>query len=71
MTNRVKEFFVSFDVFGSPISVNYKGLTSFQTATGAFFTLVIKSFILAFAVEQMTALVSYKNPQIAQVSLQW
>ena len=49
MSKMLRNLFVSFDSFGEPISVNYKGETSYKTGVGAFFTLAIKSFLLIYA----------------------
>ena len=57
-----KKFFTSFDTFGEPVSLNYRGETSFKTFIGAAFTIVIKSLLLIYSVQQMIALMSYQDP---------
>ena len=42
-------FLKSFDVFGEPVSLNYKGGTTFKTCLGAFFSIIIKIFLLIYA----------------------
>ena len=42
-------FFTSFDDFGEPVSLNYAGDSSFKTKIGAFFSILIKVFILVHA----------------------
>ena len=68
LSKRLNQLCVSFDAFGEPISVNYKGDTSYKTALGALCTIVIKTFILVFTIEQLIALAGYQDPQIVQVS---
>ena len=68
MTEKIRNFFVSFDAFGEPISVNYKGETSHKTAVGALFTMAIKSFLLIFALQQILTLLNYDDAAITQVS---
>lgn len=50
MTHNFPKMFVSIDAFGDPVSLNYKGESSFKTAIGAIFTLAIKSFMLIYTV---------------------
>ena len=59
MSKRLNKLCVSFDAFGEPISVNYKGETFYKTALGALCTIVIKSFILVYTIEQLIALAGY------------
>ena len=69
MSEKLRDFFVSFDSFGEPISVNYKGETSYKTGVGALFSLVIKSFLLIYATQKILTLFNYEEPAITQVSL--
>ena len=69
MAEKLRDFFVSFDSFGEPISINYKGETSYKTGVGALFSLVIKSFLLIYATQQILTLLNYEEPAITQVSL--
>ena len=41
-------FLVSLDAFGEPVTLNYKGSSTFKTGVGAFFTIGLKAFILSF-----------------------
>ena len=36
---RLSDFIVSFDIFGHPVGVNYKGEDTFKTRVGAFCTI--------------------------------
>ena len=42
------KFLVSFDTFGKPIALNYKGSSTFKTGLGAFFTIALRIFILVY-----------------------
>ena len=57
-------FLTSFDVFGEPVSLNYKGDTSFKTFIGAIFSIIIKSFLMIYAGQQLLILFSYGDPTI-------
>ena len=59
-------YLISLDSFGEPVSVNYNGESTFKTWIGAFATIVLKSFILVFALTELIALFSYKDPVITQ-----
>ena len=48
--------FVSLDAYGEPISVNYKGETTFKTGLGALWTLAVKLFLLAVGVGSLLSL---------------
>ena len=48
---KICDFFVSQDAFGEPVSLNYKGETSYKTGWGAFVTVLIQSFMLVFTVQ--------------------
>lgn len=61
MMNRVK----SFDIFGEPVGVNYKGDTAFKTCGGALFTVVIYLIVLVFAGVKCQTLVMRMNPQVS------
>ena len=52
-------FFTSFDDFGEPVSLNYAGDSSFKTKIGAFFSILIKVFILVHAGDQLLSLIRY------------
>lgn len=66
---KLREFITSFDVFSEPVSLNYKGETSYKTVVGAFFSISIKIFLIIYATQQMLALINYDSPQITNVSL--
>ena len=46
MTKRLLELFKSQDVFGHPISINYKGSDTYKTKLGAFVTLLTYALII-------------------------
>ena len=69
MTKSVREFLVSFDVFGEPVGLNYKGERTYKTAVGAFFTICLKILIFVIATTGFLDLVSYRDPVITQVSI--
>ena len=57
-------FLRSFDVFGAPVSLNYKGETTFKTFIGALFSIAIKIFLIIYASNQLLTLFSYGDPSI-------
>jgi len=65
---QILRYLRSFDSFGEPVSINYKGDSSFKTSIGAFFSIVLKALVLTFALLSLLDLFAYKNPQIIQVS---
>ena len=42
------KYLVSLDAFGEPVTLNYKGSSTFKTGIGAFFTIVLRAFIFGF-----------------------
>ena len=60
-------YFRSLDDYGEPVDINYKGDTSYKTYTGAFFTVALKGFMIAFTVINLISLFTFQNPQIIQV----
>ena len=63
-----RNFLISFDVFGEPVSLNYDGDSTYKTVIGAIFSLVIKSFLLIYATQQLVALANYEDSQLTIVS---
>ena len=57
------------DAFGEPVSINYRGETSFTTMLGAIVSFVEKVFILVVAVMSLIDLFTYKDPNITQFSI--
>ena len=57
--------FKSLDAFGTATSLNFKGHTTYNTRIGALFSITIKAFMLVFAVQQFTALVSYEDSEVS------
>ena len=66
MPGTFAKYLISLNSFGEPISVNYNGDTTFKTCIGAFSTIVLKSFLLIYAVVQLIALFTYEDPEISQ-----
>ena len=69
MASSLYKFLVARDVFGNPVTVNYRGESSYKTCLGALFTVAIKSFLLIFFTTVFLELVSYKDPQISQYTI--
>ena len=55
-------WFKALDAYGEPISVTYKGETTYKTWVGALLTLSMRSFMLVFALFGVLELLNYKNP---------
>ena len=56
------KWFTSFDAYGEPVSVSYKGDTTYKTQIGAFLTFSMRSFMLIFTLMGVFELLDYKNP---------
>ena len=65
----LNKFLVSFDAFGEPITLNYKGSSTFKTGIGAFFTISLRFFILVYGLMSLIDVLQYKNPQISQYTI--
>ena len=59
----------SFDSFGEPVSLNYKGDSSYKTLLGAILTLCLNTFLLVYAADQLLALVKYQDPTVTQYTI--
>ena len=59
-------WFKAFDGYGEPVSVSYKGETTYKTPGGALLTIAMRSFMLLFSVFGIFELLSYKNPRVNQ-----
>ena len=57
------------DAFGEPITINYRGETTFTTMLGAIVSFAEKVFILVVAVMGLIDLFTYKDPNITQYSI--
>ena len=68
MSSKFKDFFVSFDEYGAPISVNRAGETHYKTGVGALCTVIVNTFMTFYFIEQIVGLFNYSNPEISQVS---
>ena len=56
------KWLTSFDAYGEPVSVSYKGDTTYKTPVGALLTFSMRSFILIFTLMGALELFDYKNP---------
>ena len=63
------DFLKGQDVFGHPITINYRGEDAYSTAWGAFLTIVQKVFILVIAVMGVLDLLAHKDPNIVQYTI--
>ena len=45
------QYLVSFDAFGEPITLNYKGSSTYKTGVGAFFTIGLRLFIIMYGLK--------------------
>ena len=41
-------YLVSLDAFGEPVTLNYRGESTFKTGLGSFFTIGLRAFILTY-----------------------
>jgi hypothetical protein len=60
--NKIK----TIDLFGKPISLNYKGQDTYQTKLGAFFSLVFMILMAVIGIGRFDKLIKLKNPNIIQ-----
>ena len=65
----VRRFLKKQDDYGHPVTINYKGEDKYQTAWGAFLTILQKIFILVVAVFGLVDLFAFKDPNITQFSI--
>ena len=68
MLNFLK-YLTSLDAFGEPVTLNYKGESSFKTGVGAFFTIILRAFILSYGLIMLIGVLQYEDPQIAQYTI--
>ena len=57
------------DNFGEPVSINYKGESTYNSLPGVMLTLIEKIFILVVATIGLTELFTFDDPKIIQVSV--
>ena len=50
MLNLIK-YLVSLDAFGEPVTLNYRGESTFKTGVGAFFTIILRAFIFTYGLQ--------------------
>ena len=68
MFNFIK-YLTSLDAFGEPVTLNFKGESSFKTSVGAFFTIILRAFILSYGLIMLIGVLQYEDPQIAQYTI--
>ena len=57
-------FIRSFDLFGASVNVNFRGQSDYKTGVGALMTLLIRSFMLFYAVRCAIQVLDYEDPSI-------
>ena len=65
--NKIKKLasvLMSRDLFGHPISLNFKGSEAFPTKLGAFISIGIQGLVLVFLALKLIAMVDMADPQI-------
>ena len=63
MSSKIGETFKSIDIFGHPISVNYRGEDTFKTRLGACFTLIVYLLMIFNLVQLSIAYVDGSNQE--------
>ncbi len=58
---------LKFDIYGLPISLNFKGSSAYQTKLGGLLSLLTICFIASFAGVKCMDMVTRNNPSISQV----
>ena len=56
------KYLVSLDAFGEPVTLNYKGSSTFKTGIGAFFTISLRAFILSYGLLSLISVLQFKDP---------
>ena len=62
-------YLISLDAFGEPVTLNYRGDSSFKTGVGAFFTIVLRIFIFTYGLFELIKVLQYEDPQISQYTI--
>ena len=57
------------DNFGTPIMLNYKGNSEYQTSCGGFFSLIMTILMLRFSLVKFLELYNYENQSITKSTL--
>ena len=58
----------SFDSYGQPVSVNYKGNDTYQTVTGGLISLLAAMIVAIFAIVKGMDLLNLDNPNISSIT---
>ena len=61
-----QNYLKSYDGYGEPIQVSYKGSPTYQTGIGAILTLSLQAFMLAYLVTESLALLNFNSNQVTQ-----
>ena len=60
MLNKVR----SYDKFGAPVGLNFRGAGGYQTIGGGMVTLLYYTFFIMYLCFQLVAVTSFASPQI-------
>ena len=60
-----RKFLTSFDIFGIPITVNYKGEATYKTFIGFLFSLAVFSLIMMYSLEGSLKMLRREDPERA------
>ena len=66
---KFSKYLTSLDSFGEPVTLNYKGSSTFKTGVGAFFTIALSAFILTYGLFSLIGVLQYEDPQISQYTI--
>ena len=61
--------FISIDDYGEPVSVSYKGDSTYKTPVGAVLTLGMRLLMLIFTIYGVLKLTDFQDPQITQYTV--
>lgn len=64
-TNKLKNFYRSFDVFGERVELTFKGKRSYQTDIGAFVSILIKLVLTIFIFYELYVIFARKHPRVS------
>ena len=53
------KYLKSYDGYGEPVQVSYKGSPTYQTGIGAILTLGLQAFMLAYLITESLALINF------------
>ena len=59
------KYLTSLDAFGEPVTLNYRGDSTFKTGIGAFFTIILRTFIFGYGLIMLIGVLQFEDPQIS------